>query len=114
MGNINVFAVCDGRYLWGLYLGCLKKTCGLGPPESRDVKKSEDTTWRVLWYGVLCCMRVSVAFMIVSLRYCAVVKGTCVDRRTMSCGLTCSVGPFGWSCRGGLEMSVMFRVVSLR
>ena len=55
-----------------------------------------------------------MAFTMVSLRYCAVVKGTCVDRRTMSCGLMCSVGPFGWSYRGGLEMSAMFRVVSLR
>ena len=114
MGNIKVFAVCDGRYRRELYWDCLKKTRGLGPPESRDVKRSEDTTWRVLWYGVLCCMSVSVAFIIVSLRYCAVVKCMCVDRRTISCGLMCVVGPCGWSCCGGLEMSAMFRVVSLR
>ena len=59
-------------------------------------------------------MRVSVAFMIVTLRDCAVVKGKFVERRTISCGLVCLVGLFRWSCRGGLEISAMFRVVSLR
>ena len=107
-------AVRDGRYPWELYWDCLKKILGFGPPESRDVKKSEDTTWRVLWYGELFCIRVSVAFMIVSLRYCAVVKGTFVERRTISCGQTCIVGPSGWSCCGWLDMSAMFRVVLLR
>ena len=55
-----------------------------------------------------------MAFMIVSLRYCAVVKGMFVERRITSFGLMCLVGPFGWSCCGGLEISVMFSVVSLR